>query len=62
MILSQKQKTFVGMDMHRDDITVTVLPEFKSQPLFEKKLPNDDRKVKRFFDKVSKTYQVYAAY
>ena len=62
MIVSQKQKVFVGMDMHRDDITVTVLSEFNSQPLFEKKLPNYDRKVKRFFDKVGSSYQVYAAY
>lgn len=55
-------KIYVGMDVHKDLVVVAVLPEDAQEPTLEKRLPNDERKLRRFFARVARDGEVRACY
>lgn len=60
--MSEKDKLYVGMDVHKDSVMVAVLPETSPEATLVKRLPNDPRKLKRFFDRVARDGEVQACY
>lgn len=60
--MSEKTKIYVGMDVHKDSVMVAVLPEAAPEPTVVKRLPNDLRKLRRFFDRVARDGEVRACY
>ncbi len=56
------KKIYVGMDVHKDSVMMAVLPEGASQPTVVKRLPNEERKLKRFLDRLGREAEVYACY
>ena len=53
---------FCGMDVHKDTIVVAVLPEAAAEPVKVARLINDERKLKRFFDRHAKDGELRACY
>ena len=56
------KKIYVGMDVHKDSVMMAVLPEGASEPTVVKRLPNEERKLKRFLDRLGREAEVYACY
>ncbi len=56
------KKIYVGMDVHKDSVMMAVLPEGASEPTVVKRLPNEERKLKRFLDRLGRDAEVYACY
>jgi transposase len=52
----------VGMDVHRDTISVAVLRDGEHEPELQQTLPNDPRKVGRFFRKLEGQGRVVSCY
>ena len=42
---------FIGMDVHQDSVTLAVFEGASKEPAIVQKLPNDLRKLRRFFDR-----------
>ena len=57
-----ESKMFIGMDVHKDSVVVAVLPERASEPTVVKRLPNEARKLRRFFERVAHEGEVWACY
>jgi len=55
-------KLFVGMDVHKDSVMVAVFPAGASEPTVVKRLPNEARKLRRFFERLSRQGEVRACY
>jgi len=55
-------KLFVGMDVHKDSVMVAVFPAGASEPTVVKRLPNEARKLRRFFERLSRQAEVRACY
>jgi transposase len=53
---------YLGMDVHKDSITIAVLPAGARTPARVDRLPNDLAKLKRFLDRVSREGEVRACY
>ena len=49
---------FVGMDVHKDSVMVAVLPAGAAEPTLVKRLPNEARKLRRFFERLSRQAEV----
>jgi len=60
--MSETDKLYVGMDVHKDSVMVAVLPETAPEPTLVKRLPNDVGKLRRFFDRVARDGEVRACY
>ena len=45
---------YLGMDVHKDSITIAVLPMTAKSPTRLERLPNDLPKLKRFLDRVAR--------
>jgi transposase len=60
--MSEKAKIYVGMDVHKDSVMVALLPESSREPTIVKRLPNEPRKLRRFFDRVARDGVVQACY
>ncbi len=52
-----KRKAYVGMDVHKDSITLAVLYAGKSEKETVSTIPNDEVAIKRFFNKLQKEAQ-----
>jgi transposase len=52
----------VGMDVHRDTITLAVLRDWSQEPEFLKTLPHDPQPLRRVFDRLKETGSVRACY
>ncbi|MGH7543501.1 MAG: IS110 family transposase, partial [Gemmatimonadota bacterium] len=57
-----RTKVYLGMDVHKDTVTVAVLPEGMPSPTVVKTLPNEPRQLERFFERVSRDGEVRACY
>ena len=57
-----KCKIYVGMDVHKDSVTIAVLPEGAREPTVVKRLANEDRRLRRFLKRVGKDGEVQACY
>lgn len=57
-----ENKIYVAMDVHKDSVMAAVLPEASPEPTVVKRLPNDGRKLRRFFDRLAEDGAVQACY
>jgi len=57
-----ERKIYVGMDVHKDSVMMAVLPEGAKEPTVVKRLPNEGRKLRRFFERISREGEVRACY
>jgi transposase len=48
------RKLFVGMDVHKDTIMIAVYPEHASEPERVDRLPHDEKKLRRYFERLTK--------
>jgi transposase len=53
---------FVGMDVHKDSVMIAVLPEHGSEPTQVERLPNEPRKLRRFFDRLGREGEIRSCY
>ena len=53
---------YVGMDVHKDSITIAVLPTTAKPPTRLDRLPNDLSKVKRFLDRLAREGELRCCY
>jgi transposase len=53
---------YVGMDVHKDSITIPVLPQGTKAPTRRKRLANDLPKLKNWRDRVAREGEVHACY
>ena len=55
-------KIYVGMDVHKDSVVVAVLSDGSASPSRVERLPNDLRRLQRFFTRLSQDGKVDACY
>jgi transposase len=53
---------YVGMDVHKDSITLAVLPAAAKNPTRLERLPNDLPKLKRFLDRLARDGELRVCY
>lgn len=53
---------YVGMDVHKDSVTVAVFAGQGREPSRLEKLPNDTAKLRRFFERLSREGEIRACY
>ena len=53
---------YLGMDVHKDSITIAVLPAGAKTPTRLERLPNDLAKVKKWIDRVARDGEIRACY
>ena len=53
---------YLGMDVHKDSITIAVLPAGAKTPTRLERLPNDLAKVKKWIDRVARDGEICACY
>lgn len=53
---------YLGMDVHKDSITIALLPEGAKSPTRLDRLPNDLPKLKKWRDRVSPNGDIRACY
>ena len=53
---------YLGMDVHKDSITIAVLPTGATAPTRLERLPNDLPKLKKWLDRVARDGEVHACY
>ncbi|MFQ5524383.1 MAG: transposase [Acidimicrobiia bacterium] len=53
---------WVGMDVHKDSITVAVFRDREAEPLHVDRLPNDHKRIRRYIERLSKTGTPRACY
>jgi transposase len=53
---------YVGMDVHKDSITIAVLPMAAKNPTRLERLPNDLPKLKRFLDRLARDGELRVCY
>ncbi len=56
------KKVYVGMDVHKDSVMAAVLAEDGAAPTVVKRLPNEERKLKRFLDRRGRDGTVRCCY
>jgi len=53
---------YLGMDMHKESVTIAVLPGAAASPTRVERLPNDFVKLRRFMDRLAETAEIRACY
>src|SRR5688572_4527284 len=53
---------YLGMDVHKESVTIAVLPEAAPAPTRMERLPNDLVKLKRFLSRLAETGEIRACY
>lgn len=53
---------WIGMDVHKDTVMVAVFEDRRSEPEVVQQLPNDPRKLRRFFERWAKRGEVRSCY
>ena len=62
MSSSARSIIYLGMDVHKDSITIAVLPATAKTPTRLERLPNDLAKLKRFLDRAARDGELRACY
>lgn len=57
-----KYKIYVGMDVHKDSVTIAVLPEEAREPTVVKRIVNEDRRLRRFLERIARDGEIRACY
>jgi transposase len=60
--MTTERKMYVGMDVHKETVVAAVLPAEAPAPTLVKTLPNEPRRLKRFFERLSREDEVWACY
>jgi hypothetical protein len=47
---------WIGMDVHKDTVMVAVFRDQRSEPEVVQQLPNDPRKLRRFFERWARSW------
>ena len=55
-------KLWVGMDVHKDTVMIAVFRDAGQEPIQVQRLPNDHRKLRRFFERISRDGRIHACY
>ena len=55
-------KLYLGRDVHNDSVMVAVLPEPAKEPTLVERLPNDPKKLRRFFTPQAEKGEIHACY
>ena len=53
---------YLGLDVHKESVTVAVLPEGATAPTRLERLPNDFLKLRRFMDRLAEKGELCACY
>ena len=53
---------YLGLDVHKDSITIAVLPAAATTPTRIERLPNDLPRLKRFLDRLARDGELRACY
>jgi transposase len=53
---------YLGMDVHKESITIAVLPAMAKTATRIDRLPNDATKLKRYLERVARGGEVHACY
>ena len=53
---------YLGMDVHKESVTIAVLPDDAAAPTRIERLPNDLLKLKRFIDRLAATAEIKSCY
>jgi len=62
VLVAARSIIYLGMDVHKDSITVAVLPEDAKAPTRLERLPNDLPKLKKWLDRIAREGEVHACY
>lgn len=62
MSSSARSIIYIGLDVHKDSITVAVLPSTAKTPTRLDRLPNDLAKVQRYLERVARDGELRACY
>ena len=57
-----KSMAYGGMDVHKETVSIFILPETGMEPIVERKIENDGVKIKKFFSKWSSSYDLRCCY
>lgn len=57
-----KSIAYVGIDVHKDSVSIVMLPKEGNNPILERRLENDSLKVKKFFVKWSESHEMRCCY
>nr|MDQ2664784.1 hypothetical protein [Gemmatimonadota bacterium] len=60
--MSVRPIIYLGMDVHKDSITIAVLPAFAKAPTRLEKLPNELPKLKKWIERVARDGEIQACY
>ena len=55
-------KLWVGMGVHKDTVMIAVFRDAGQEPIQVQRLPNDHRKLQRFFERISRDGRIQACY
>ena len=53
---------FVGLDVHKESVTAAVFRGRDTEPMHVDRINNDDRSLRRYFERLAKTGEVRACY
>ena len=53
---------YLGMDVHKDSITIAVLPDVATAPTRVERLPNELPKLKKWMDRIARDGEIRACY
>jgi hypothetical protein len=59
-VLAVRSIIYLGMDVHKESITIAVLPEGAKTPTRVDRLPNDLPKLRRWLDRVARDGELRA--
>ena len=60
--MKKKTKVYVGMDVHKDTVTIAVLPEGVREPRLVKRMSHDPRGLRRMLNRLARELEVRACY
>ena len=60
--MKKKTKVYVGMDVHKDTVTIAVLPEGAREPTLVKRMSHDPRGLRRMLNRLAREHEVRACY
>ena len=60
--VAARSMIYLGMDVHKDSITIAVLPQSAKAPTRLEKLANDLPKLKKWIERVAREGEIHACY
>lgn len=60
--MKRRPKVYVGMDVHKDTVTIAVLPEAAREPTLVMRMSHDPRGLRRMLGRLAREHEVRACY